>query len=688
MKLLILTFFIFSLSAKSQETSIKKSEFEMEKIEVSGSAEKSNRTLVEIPIQVDLVTEEDLNKIGANTLMSALSVNSDIEFTGGSRSNIQKPQIRGMGEDRVLVVVDGIKQSQGSIHRGSVFTDLSLLKSVEVIKGSGATLYGSGALGGVISLESKMADDFSTRIKKSGVEFGVHSHSVSKTTGSRVTVFGNSKKSGTVISYSGSSAQDLKLGGGKTLDDSDSTVSTLSANFYYKANSNHRTEFFAERFQEVGQWPANPTEQVTDRNYFRNYLTDTTNKRESFQLKHKYNPKSNLTNFMANVYSNKIQTNYLKYKPQRSASHVFANSMDNVTTTYEQNYTITNGAEFRNTSEVVKGDNIISATYGAEYIAESHKGLKNGAKNNKYPDGRSDLLSVYVQPSYEVVDNFRIVPGARYDSYNLQSADLNIEDKKEYVLTSKLSAMYFVNSNFSIYTSYGEAFKAPKVQESFAYGEHFRDENNTLVNTFLPNPDLKSETSNTVETGVHYMKQDKVNEIFFKADAALFETQAKDFVYRNFTVTTTQYLNRDRVEIKGGEIGLSTGYKRLNGRVSFTKLESKDLNTNKPIETTPGDKTMLSAGALISRGQKISLGTSLNHYAKKENIENLAGAPLGFEDYYTQDLYINWELKNKMFERTRIGLRFNNIHDRKYTQHGSTMPGVGRDVRLKITLNL
>ena len=66
----------------------------------------------------------------------------------GGQSNYT---IRGIGENRVLVLQDGlrIQDFPGTYTRD--FTDLDGVKRVEIVRGQAGVLYGSDALGGVIN---------------------------------------------------------------------------------------------------------------------------------------------------------------------------------------------------------------------------------------------------------------------------------------------------------------------------------------------------------------------------------------------------------------------------------------------------------------------------------------------------------------------------------------------------------
>ena len=91
-----------------------------------------------------------------------------VNVTGSDRLLGQSFNIRGIGAPettgdggRIIVNVDGVQKFYEQYRLGSFFSDPELYKRVEVLRGpASSTLYGSGALGGVINFETKDASDF------------------------------------------------------------------------------------------------------------------------------------------------------------------------------------------------------------------------------------------------------------------------------------------------------------------------------------------------------------------------------------------------------------------------------------------------------------------------------------------------------------------------------------------------
>lgn len=118
------------------------------------TATRSPHLLKNVPVQTEVVTERDFQRTGATTVDEALSssigINID-EDQGGAGATI-----RGIGGDRVLVLIDGertVGRVKGNIDLSQI--GLTNVKKIEVVKGTGSTLYGSDAMGGVINIITK-----------------------------------------------------------------------------------------------------------------------------------------------------------------------------------------------------------------------------------------------------------------------------------------------------------------------------------------------------------------------------------------------------------------------------------------------------------------------------------------------------------------------------------------------------
>ncbi len=112
---------------------------------------RSEHILKDVPVQTELIGKEQFEKTGSVTvdeaLESSVGININNEFSGKSLS------IRGISGDQVLVMING-ERVVGRVGGAIDLRQFSLtnVKQIEIIKGTGSTLYGSDAMGGVVNI--------------------------------------------------------------------------------------------------------------------------------------------------------------------------------------------------------------------------------------------------------------------------------------------------------------------------------------------------------------------------------------------------------------------------------------------------------------------------------------------------------------------------------------------------------
>ncbi|WOO40130.1 TonB-dependent receptor [Rubellicoccus peritrichatus] len=113
-----------------------------------------------IPVNLDLITAETIEKSGATDLVEVLEKEAGVFFrsTSGNASDAEI-DLRGFGENsgvRTLVLVDGVKLNRPDIGALNwLQIPLSEIESVEVLRGTQTALYGNNATGGVVKITTK-----------------------------------------------------------------------------------------------------------------------------------------------------------------------------------------------------------------------------------------------------------------------------------------------------------------------------------------------------------------------------------------------------------------------------------------------------------------------------------------------------------------------------------------------------
>jgi len=113
-----------------------------------------------LPIGVSVITKEDIERAGITTVneavMKLLGVPGRVDLYGGGEYSLD---LRGFGEaasSNQVVVVDGIKITEADLG-GSRLAGIAIhtVERIEVLRGSGSVMYGTGATGGVILITTK-----------------------------------------------------------------------------------------------------------------------------------------------------------------------------------------------------------------------------------------------------------------------------------------------------------------------------------------------------------------------------------------------------------------------------------------------------------------------------------------------------------------------------------------------------
>ena len=117
--------------------------------------EGARTTLTRAPQSVAVLDAEDLDALRGQTLGQTLGGLPGVT-TLSTGPSIQKPVIRGLHSDRVIVVNDGIPQEGqqwGAEHAPEI--DPFSGARIEVVRGAAGVEYGAGAIGGVVRIEDE-----------------------------------------------------------------------------------------------------------------------------------------------------------------------------------------------------------------------------------------------------------------------------------------------------------------------------------------------------------------------------------------------------------------------------------------------------------------------------------------------------------------------------------------------------
>lgn len=159
-----------------------------------GSRASTVRTRIQTPVPVDVIQiSQVVNEIGQVELSQILnfiapSFQSARQTISDGTDHVDPAQLRGLGTDQVLVLINGKRRHQsalvnvnGTVNRGSVGTDMSAIPAsaierIEILRDGAAAQYGSDAIAGVINIVLKKR----TGVLEAGISYGKYITSYEK----------------------------------------------------------------------------------------------------------------------------------------------------------------------------------------------------------------------------------------------------------------------------------------------------------------------------------------------------------------------------------------------------------------------------------------------------------------------------------------------------------------------------
>lgn len=152
---------------------------------VTVSASRNDTALQSMPQSTTLITREDISKSPAQTLDQLLRSVPGFNFTGMpaaiSDPTGQQTKMRGLGNAKVLVLVDGIPALDPFYLTTQWYKiPLNNIERVEVIRGGGSSLWGSMAVAGVVNIITRRGKDNAGELTASVGNMGTSNFSLSQ----------------------------------------------------------------------------------------------------------------------------------------------------------------------------------------------------------------------------------------------------------------------------------------------------------------------------------------------------------------------------------------------------------------------------------------------------------------------------------------------------------------------------
>lgn len=533
--------------------------------EVVVSATRTNQQLQDIAASVDVLSDEEIEHNMTTGVEDLFRYTPGVTVQTNSRQGIQGINIRGMEGNRVLVLVDGVAQSnqfspsgaQGYnfINSSRVDLDTDMLKSAEVVKGSASSLYGSDAIGGIVAFETKDPEDFLKGRETSGhAKFNFSS--ADNTFSESVAVAKRFGELEALVAYTRRDGEQVENFGQPDIQDF--ANNNLLVKLQYQVNPDHRVEFTGNYLHNSGDT------QLLSSSYT-NYTGEDVTEQSQIGFKHIWNIDARFADLITwQVDWLDKDENGLTNRTSKGGS-MFLPPEGNV---QKKDYLYSDSgyqldAQFD--KELSLGAFEHYFVYGASF---SDKDIDN--INTEYNSISADKVVYYVPSAAErkyglflqdsiTYDNFTFTPGLRFDSYETKPGDTSSNPSgnapetyatySDSAVTGRLGATYALNDHNKVYGQISQGFRAPDFQELYySYGNPMHG----YIN--IPNSDLKAEESVSYELGWRHNSELSSSEIslFYSDYDNFIESQV---VRNDGGLDINQSVNINKAKIKGFEVG-------------------------------------------------------------------------------------------------------------------------------------
>jgi hemoglobin/transferrin/lactoferrin receptor protein len=645
LKLIFLNIFSlisFSVSANYELQSILHKQAPSEEENVESDQTKHTETL----------GVEELNGINGSSgsIDDVLRLSSAATTARGPRSSGEAPQVRGLDDNKIFVMVDGSRQNFQSGHSSMVALDTENLKAVKIFK-SATSISNSGSLAGGVNFVTKDAKDILKKGQNVGSEFKLQHNSANQEKMiNGKTAFLKGSYSG-YISLTSASADELGLNNGEKLKYSSYDDFAALLKLKYKS-----FDFKYEYFEREDDAPIDPS--LTPPNSIRSLFADNKTTKKNISLK--YEKKSH---FNALIYLNE----YESIKVREDNNQVETRNIETI--------------GFKINKEL-NSWNIGTETYIDKLSADI-----NGQKIISYPNAQGQNNVFFIENHLDVTSELRISPGLRHSSYHLSSEE-NMPKKSSEALSKKLEINYQTTKNLNTYVSYSEGFNSPRVNEVYPAGLHSKGDDFFIKdNFFLPNEDLKEETSQIYEAGFTYNKSVLSGEGMFDLQVSFYDNQVNDYILMERIDRsvmdegngTTQFINIPNVNLYGTEIDLGFMYDSYDLSLSYSQIRGKNKTENIYLEDLPADHYNFQFKYYLDRDE-LTLGY-LGHLALKQDRVNSQTIQRTDEtdSYLVHNVFISKKIKE--FDFT---FRIDNFTNKEYRKHASHLYESERDFKLAI----
>lgn len=588
------------------------------------------------------------------------------------RDTAQAVNIRGLQDfGRVNVLVEGARQNfqrSGHAANGAFYLDPEMVKSIDVTRGPTATIYGSGAIGGVVAFGLLDADDI---LREGEYAAGRSKFSYGSNGDGRVASQTLAMKVGNfdiVGQLNGHWNDNYEDGGGKEIADSENETKSQFAKARWRPAQGH----------EITATVVNLDSEFVDRVESPVLIQrDSELNNRQYTLGYTFvSPDNPLIDFSAKVYRN--TTDLDQIRRSNNATRFF-----NVET---------DGVDVFNTSRFNFGSTKLALTYGGDAFRDSVKTLDIQSNGDEFtPSGEREVAGTFVQSQLTFFDMVDLITAVRYDTYKMSGDGLDSDGDH---VSPKVTLGVTPIKGLTVFGTYAEGFRAPALSETLPSGTH-----PGFPFQILPNTDLSPEVAHNLEAGVNLKYNDVASTgDAFRAKVVAFRNKVDDYIGPddqsfgmggtctvggfNFPCGTYQYVNFGKVKLEGVEAEVNYDARSWFAIVGASRIRGTDEETGNPLLSVPADQITATLG-FRALDNKLVAGVRARFVAEQDRVPP-SSVVVPSDSYTIVDLFAQYQITDNAL----INFNVDNVFDTEYRQYLDLLNDPGLNARVGLTMRL
>lgn len=702
--------------------------------EVVISATKWKQSSYNIPFKITTIVKNDVTMQNPQTAADLLEISGKV-YIQKSQQGGGSPMIRGFATNRLLYMVDGVRMNTAIFRGGNLQNVISLdpfvTESAEVLFGPGSVMYGSDAIGGVMSFQT-LTPQLSLTDKPliAGKALTRYSSANSEKSG-HFDVSVGWKKWAFVSSFSTWDYDHLRQGSHgpddylKTVyvqrQNGVDHVITQDNNLLQIPSAYSQDNMMQKiRFQPNENWNFEYGFHYSETSPYGRYDRNARFKDGMPRYAEwNYGPqKWMMNNLSLNHKGNKFIYDELTL---RIAQQRFEESRMDRSFNKTQRSTNTENVEAYSLNlDFTKslGDKNI-LFYGAEYIyndVESSGNLKdiiNGEESkspSRYPNSTWSSLAVYMNDEFKVSKKLTALAGLRFNLFALKAdfsnnldfypfpfSKVKIDDNS---VTGSIGTVYRPTQSWVLSVNFGTAFRSPNVDD---VGKVFDSEPGAVT---VPNPNLKAEYAYNLDVGITKVFDDLV-----KIDVTAYYTTLQNaLVRRDFQLGGRDSLMYDGQMSKiqaiqnasvanvygvqaGLELKLPQGFSfSSNINYQHGQEELDDGSTSPSRHAAP----LFGTSRFNYKADKLHLQFYASYQSQRKH-EDLAFEEQGKDEIYAKDkngntyspAWCTFNVKSMydLSESFTVSAGLENLTGKRYRPYSSGISAPGRNFILSLIVN-